>query len=441
VEWTPFREQLLEPFDFDSDLERPIAGTPTHFYFGDSSLVLRRRTVSGRVAWHSKLIHDSAVFHELADDLVVAGAHGLSRVRQSDGSVVWRVRIDDGPAMPGAVPIAPFPTLEEKQPHRTLDAVRIAGSCVVAQRGQREVLAFDLESGTCQWCFRLPKDGADDLIEGSIATLNHRVLLRSASGELHCLRVDDGKLLFRLPAPTPWLSGPVAVDDQTFLYADGPILRAVDISTGVERWRYAPTNVHSLAGSSLQAMRDGSQVLVVVERNYGWEFERLHLDGRRELGTIFVGRDPVDLSRSASIGSIHALHVGDRIIALDRDRGGRLWSRPVSSPTPWRVRAARNVLMLSADFASAHHANNMRDGNDRSVALPTQLDLRRRLGRAYYASVDRTFPVTAIDPANGKDQYAESFPAIGPRAALRVVDGKVWVCVEGRMIPLSANRN
>jgi hypothetical protein len=175
---------------------------------------------------------------------------------------------------------------------------------------------------------------------------------------------------------------------------------------------------------------------LIVERNYGWELERLGLaDGKPDLQSVCLGRDRIDLWRSAIAADMYALSEGDQLLALNRD-GKRLWILPIPKPAgePWRVQATTSALLLSPDRAiPAADLNWLTRRAFQEVAeFPTFGSFQRAGAMLYHGFSRRNFPVLAVRPRDGKKLQEALFPADGPRAGL-ILGDHAAVAVEGRM--------
>lgn len=436
-----FREWPMTPFrDAAAGAEGPSFNAEGRFFLASPKRVICRAAGSGQSIWTCDVEHDVIAFGLDGDAVIVAGPTGVSRLRGSDGKMLWHFHVPDSRPMPAAFPEPVFPQLEPGPRPNELSAFRIAGLQLYCRLGQRRLLAFDLESGRPMWQFQLRGAEHNAAISPYMLATDEHLLLQSTCGELIALRAADGKRLFQLPAPTPWSAPPIQLDDRTALYADGPKLRAIDLATGVERWNYSPPHPASLAGSSTQVRRERSNLIVVVERNYGWELERLHVDGRRELGPIALGRNPIDLARSALNGVVYALHAGDRVIALDLEQCRKLWNKPLPTGEAWRLRSTLSAVILHPDFAIKRtDVNAMSRRIEREFAgLPALGNLQTAFGMTFHTYLDRRFPVLALSPDNGSTLHEQSFPASGPRAALLLGERSGIVVVEGQMEALRA---
>jgi outer membrane protein assembly factor BamB len=302
------------------------------------------------------------------------------------------------------------------------------------RQGSHQLLALNVESGQVEWQFRAP--GPDAVIAEHYLAAPERILLQSSAGELLALDAADGRLVYRKRAAVPWPGPPILIDAGQAVYADGPVLHALELDTGHERWARSPPGLASLSGAAPQLRRDGSHLLVVSERNYGWDFERLFIaDGKRDLGPIFLGRERIDLFRSAIAPEAYALHAPDRIIALDRD-GKQIWALPIPwrGAEHWHVRAATKAIIVCPDGAIlvVNPDAVVRLAAREVWPIPTFGGFQRAASTLYHGATRRTFPLLAVTARDGKKIQETAFPVIGSRAALLPGD-RPAVVVEGRL--------
>src|SRR4029079_15505654 len=103
------------------------------------------------------------------------------------------------------------------------------------------------------------------------------------------------------------------------------------------------------SGSAAQLRRDGSQLLAVVEGNYGYELERVDIEtGKPAQRGVFLGTNRVDLAASAFTAGAFVFLSDRAATAFDHDSGKRLWEFPFPGRAnqSWRARAAGAVQIL-----------------------------------------------------------------------------------------------
>jgi outer membrane protein assembly factor BamB len=288
------------------------------------------------------------------------------------------------------------------------------------------MLTLDAETGRALWQFRAPGAG---LCEHYLPGPEH-VLLQSIAGELLALSAVDGRLMYRRRAHVPWPHPPLLIDANHAVYAEGPRLHAIDLDTATEQWSYAPAGPASLSGAATQFRRDGADLMLIVERNYGCELERVQLsDGKPNLRPQFLSRNRADLARAAVTPNLYAIPVGNEVIALDNGAGGRRWELklPRVANEPWRVRATRSALLVHPDQALPH-ASRSAD----FAGLPTLDRVQAAASMHYYRWSQRTFPVMAVSVTDGKKLQELAVPCAGVRATV-VLGERPAVIVGGRM--------
>jgi hypothetical protein len=227
------------------------------------------------------------------------------------------------------------------------------------------------------------------------------------------------------------------IDPRHAVFADGAIVRAIDIESGNEAWSFEPKGSASFGGSAMQILHDGSWLLLAIEHSYGWELQRLLAsDGKANGDPIFIGRDAIDLSRSAVAHEVYALHLPDRVIAVNPN-GKLLWDHPISWGVPWRVQATRSVLQCHPDAAipALDPDMELRLTEHDLTGIPDAEGIRQTASLLYHGYLRRSFPVLVIDPRDGKKTEEMTIPTRGPRAALLLGD-RPAIVVEGEWFRL-----
>ncbi len=236
-----------------------------------------------------------------------------------------------------------------------------------------------------------------------------------------------------------WQSPPVLIDPQRAIFpAEGDRIKAIELATGREIWSRRLDGLPSLTGSAPQLRRDGSFVLALVERNYGYELERWSIDTGASLDHArFLGAEPVDLAASA-LGPGAFILVADRMLfAIDRESGKRLWEFPLPKRgrERWLARPARSAVLVFPEFALPHaNFDWLRDQAGREWAgVPTLDHFQTAASILYHGYLVRSFPLLAIDRKAGKKMQELNFPVFGPRNALLLGD-RLVVVSEGKLI-------
>jgi len=432
----PFRERPLDPLiDATTGKKGSAADDDGRLFCSGPRQVICRSLDGGKHLWTSNLSHDTVWMAMHAETAIVGGPNGVSRLRRADGERLWQFLPAAQRPAPTSFPEPMLRLVESRSGPPPFSAPRLAGTRLVLRNGPRQLLGLDIESGQVLWQFQAPgaslqtpDDGAE-LSDHYLATHDH-ILLQSTGGDAICLDAATGRERFRRSAPVPWTGPPILFDSHRAAYAEGPRVHAIDLdtSTPTMRWFHSPRGWPSLSGAAPQLRRDGDQLLVVTERNYGFELERLRLDtGQAERGPIFLGRDRVDLARSAIATNLDAMIVGESLIAYDREDGRHRWTIPLK-PGAWQATATRSALLLHP--VEATPLTDLDALRLRAARVPAQgLSLENMHIAATMLAQGwsrRTFPLIALDPADGHTLHEQTFPAAGPPAL--VIPGR-WPAV------------
>lgn len=441
-ELTRFRDWPLGPLR-DSGDEPPAVSEEGCAFFFDTRQVVCRSLTSGKVIWAQPIEHEAlwCAFH--AEGVIVAGPNGASRLRRSDGKPAWQFTTPSPVPLPLKFPEPGFRSAALPANAPRFSAFSLAGSRLYFRWGTERLLALDAESGEPLWSFRAAND-ATNLNKHYLATVD-QVLVQTSRGECLCVSCGNGRVLFRKPAPAVWSGPPVAIDWRTALFpSERDQIKAIELETGRELWTYAPEGWHSLSGAALQVRRDGAQLLLVVERNYGFELHRLNIkDGKPLMRPALIGRERIDLAASALHADAYVFLTDRTAIAVDRDSDKQLWEfqLPRRGREHWRAPATRSAILLHPEAALpqvdldwlSHRAGK------EVVGLPSLSQFQNAANMMYHGYLRRTFPLLALDPKTGKTIRELSFPATGPRAMLLLGDGRAAVATEGRLDLFSSN--
>jgi outer membrane protein assembly factor BamB len=211
--------------------------------------------------------------------------------------------------------------------------------------------------------------------------------------------------------PKPWPEPPRPVGDDRFLIPDDGSAVLFDARAGKELARYPIPRPESLTGELPRSRVHEGSSLLVVDRNYGVEVDRLRIDGLKRTWPgppVFVGRtlDDVaiaeDLFFTAADGTLAARGWSD---------GHTLWEVPLPAGT-WKLAVAplgilahpAEAVLRRPDFDAI--AEFRRAGWDAAALL-------RAAGRTYDVWADREWPVLLFDPADGRLLKRRIVPATG----------------------------
>jgi hypothetical protein len=265
------------------------------------------------------------------------------------------------------------------------------------------------------------------------------LLLQTTAGECLGVQAGTGKILYQESAQAEWPSPPVAIDSKRAVFpADADRIKAIELESGREVWSRSPAGGPSLSGSAPQLRRDGSQLLAIVERNYGYELERFDIEnGKPAQRGFFIGTDRVDLASSTFTSGAFVLICGRAACAFDRDSGKRLWEFPLPGREneSWRARPAGSMLLLFPEFARPQVDLDWlgQRAADEVTGIPSLARFQTAANMLYHGYLRRTFPLLAIDPKAGKKVQELNFPVSGPKNPL-LLGERAAVISEGKLI-------
>jgi hypothetical protein len=236
-----------------------------------------------------------------------------------------------------------------------------------------------------------------------------------------------------------WHTDPLPVDGgHALVSTDAEHLVRFDLTTGNVVWEQALVGWPSLTGAAPQLRRDGSHLLVVVERNYGWELEQRDLATGEPGWRTRLGSDAVDIGAVGLATDVYCVPRRDAIRAYARDTGKQQWDAKLPAPGPWRVQATRSALIACP--TSALPLTDVSGAADRAwrelAGVPTVAQFHLAAAILYHAWMRRTFPVRLLDPTDGRELARHDFAVSGPRAALLLGEKHAAVAVEGALLGL-----
>jgi outer membrane protein assembly factor BamB len=375
--------------------------------------------------WATAIQHDARNFALHADTIIVTGNFGVSRLRKSDGTKLWEILSPDPQPMPGKTPKPIFRTLAEPALPKPFSAFRLAGNRLFMLHGGQKLLALDVEAGRFLWQRWAPGAPICDADEGAgftehyIAT-DDVLLLQTTAGRYIGVDAVSGSALYKQKQNSAlWASPPVLIDSQrAVLPFDAEHIVCLELASGKILWQQPIAGWSSLAGSAPQLRRDGSHLLLIVERNFGYELERWELEtGKRDLPPIFLGRERINLADVGITAEGYALASGKSARAYSRDDGKLLWemSLPDGGGRAWHAQAIRGAVLVYPEEALPDPAGRF------TYPWPA----------AYHVFMRRQFPLFVVDSKAGKVLQEFKTPVQGPRATLLLGQTQAAIAVEG----------
>lgn len=270
----------------------------------------------------------------LADRLLIATPEQVVAIDVARGTRLWT--FDAGPvdAKGVAEPFAKDAGRKRPEP-RNLDGFQIAGDRLICQRGERELVAIEGESGIPAWSFS-PVAGQ---IHPKVSAGPQRVVLQTLRpNTLTVLDTSDGRRVLELADAAdgePWPRAPLLLDDDQALIAVGPqTVRLVDLRRGTEAWRFTIDSPLPRNGQP-RLIGEGDALLVLFGGN-----ELVRLDGKtgRKIWARILGPEEIgDRPSSLVIDGGRAYFAdGPSLGCIALEDGEPCWTRTLGEPpTGW----------------------------------------------------------------------------------------------------------
>jgi outer membrane protein assembly factor BamB len=188
----------------------PVAANGLVLVFEPESIVALR-VEDGAVAWRTPHADTLAVPPSLAGEWLVTAttAGDVVARRLRDGATLWR--------QPLGVPAHARP--------------EVTSTRIFVSMSDSGVVALDSRSGARLWDTKLGKSGNDILAAGE------RLYLGSEDRYFYCLNAGTGEVEWRWATGANVIGRPV-VDEQTVFFVSlDNVLRALNVSSGVQRWK------------------------------------------------------------------------------------------------------------------------------------------------------------------------------------------------------------
>ena len=190
----------------------PATGDDLVFVF-EPGVLAARHAESGEVAWKLPFT-DTLAVPPVWDNgwLITASTSGeVMAFRAKDGQLIWRRNV--GAAL-------------HARPALSADRVYLPMT-------DSRVVALHIETGAPLWDRRLG-GAANDIL-----ALDERIYLGSQDKYMYCLNTKDGAVEWRWPTGGPVIGLPVVDKRTVFFVSLDNVLRALNRSSGVQRWKSA----------------------------------------------------------------------------------------------------------------------------------------------------------------------------------------------------------
>jgi outer membrane protein assembly factor BamB len=260
---------------------------------------------------------------------------------------------------------------------------------------------------------------ADGAVNGNVSIANGLVYFSSDDAVLHALDVRTGVERWRRIPERPPVSGPTVIDGSVYVFEAGSTLVALDAMTGAVRWGspvqlHEPTSPTVGAGAVIAGTADGQ--LVAIETADGSERWRTKL-----------GDAPIHTPAYAE-GGVFAGTEDSRFVRVEAADGSVSWELETAAfPTGTAVVADGVAYLGAANYdptgdgrlwAVDAESGELRWRLDEPVHVPSVVD-----GVGYAGSLG--LGVSAYDLADGSRGW--TFPVTGFIRPIAVAEGVVYV--------------
>lgn len=393
---------------------------------------------------------------EVHDGFVVAGPFAVA-LYGSGRMPLWVFRIPTTVPLPRQ-PGLPHLILEGPETIPELSSFTVRGEWLFARWGERHLIAFDLIGRRIAWVlaangqpgyqpFAFPNATRFEPVIGAAAQL---LLVQLSDGQRWFVDAESGK---RLPgrkgndqtARVPWRLPPMEVKPGLVAISDGPgAIHLLDLARGRVAWTHEVESESSLAGPPPQVKTDREGLLVAVERNHGFELDRLDPADGTSLwpsGPAFLDAGDLNLANADSDAEQVVVPAGNRLVSICLKNGKYLWETKlpdIHGVSRWVVRVGRHAVIAYTEQALPREP--LQDVYSRMFhSLEADLALWRLPGLAlgaYDAWVARMLPVVLLDKETGERLVRFDIPAAGPattaffegdRAVVATGDRVVWL--------------
>ena len=225
-----------------------------------------------------------------------------------------------------------------------LAAPVVVGELAFTMDSKGTVRAFRTRNGELYWSRPLSREieraGA---FGGGIAVAGERLFATTGAGAIFALNARTGEVIWRHNANAPIRSGPAVFDEQVYAVTVVNETLALSQAEGRELWSHQGIEEQAgLLGSATPAVSADS---VVTAYSSGEVFGLLRENGRE------LWRDTLSSVTEAAAGTqmadirglpvidrdrVIAISNAQRMLAIDRRRGARVWENELgSAETPW----------------------------------------------------------------------------------------------------------
>jgi outer membrane protein assembly factor BamB len=182
------------------------------------------------------------------------------------------------------------------------------------------LMALRAGSGETLWQFKFPEVGSRYGDMGGHVTspvVVEGLVLAGAGQAFYALNAETGQTAWVFQMDEP-VSSSAAISDETVFFSDFKGLYAVDLKTGIERWRFVP-ETGTVARLFAPVVSEGYVITTSGETAYALDPQTGHLLWQRSI-------PPGNLIPAGVDGEHLYVKATRRLYALDRASGAELWS-------------------------------------------------------------------------------------------------------------------
>jgi outer membrane protein assembly factor BamB/tetratricopeptide (TPR) repeat protein len=327
----------------------PADGTPVLFVeeLAAHGHLCCREAADGRVRWRRKLemAPTWAAYH--GERLLLGGPSGVCCLTLADGRLAWEFRAPPSPpAEPG------------RESEGGLSAFRRTRTRLYCLQDECRLLAFDAAAGRVVWAHWAPAAHVLPEYPGGRFNPGYHagekwVVVQTGGGKRLVLDSRTGRVIHETAAEAPpWARPPLALDERRVcLVPDADRVTLFDPQSGKERWTYPASGAPyetARTGEAPRIYSDGHVLLVLLARNYGYQWERLDPEtGRpvwRERARLV--RAPPGAAAVCLRGTAFYYAVRKTLWARSLSGGRLLWSQPLrGAAEAWHVAGCGGTVL------------------------------------------------------------------------------------------------
>jgi outer membrane protein assembly factor BamB len=318
--WQRGFEIALHP---DERLLLESTGSSSDFFFtANKRLFVCRDSSTGAIRWQKALPDEPAWIARERDLVAAGGASSLSVLSLENGEILWQYRprsVDDRPS--------------------ALECFQVQDHCIFCMEGQRRILAFDLEKGTCLWrhgflgaTLGLPP--AFNSWAPHFVVQKQFALVSSPSSKAQVFDAATGCLSHEVdlgPGVTfqPWKC---TKSNLKCLIMNASKLLMMDLATGKPDWTYIFEGSSSLSNELPTVLGRDDNLVVLIRRNYGDTLLRLEPTTGQKLWSEeqWLGGAHCDSASIEMNSSAILLALDDSLTSRSLVDGRVLWERSLS---------------------------------------------------------------------------------------------------------------